>query len=171
MSDEVEALRARLLAERERRAEEQARLAAEAEQQALAEKAEFEARMTRRFRNLPPVVKRKERGQSSFQFSLALQRMADNDLSGAAGLLVDLLLTARESGDKQLEANVLQSQGILGTKTHKWREARWALEAAWTLFAELGNVYGEANTAQTLGAVHMRLNDLTAAREALDQVV
>ena len=98
--DDVEALKARLLAERQRRADEQAKLALEAEERAREEKERFDARMTHRFRELPPVQQKRERGESSFQFSLAQQRMAEDDLAGAGALLVDLLLNARESGNR-----------------------------------------------------------------------
>jgi tetratricopeptide (TPR) repeat protein len=71
----------------------------------------------------------------------------------AAQAFGDALAAAEASGDRARAAEILNDLGVTRRELAEWVQAEAALEKAYVIFAELGNVQGKAQVMGNMGSV------------------
>ena len=78
---------------------------------------------------------------------------------------------SRQLGDRQGEANCIQSLGDVHLRLAEYAEARGRYEEASKIYSEIGARLGEANCIQALGDVHRMLDEYAEARGRYEEAL
>ncbi len=72
----------------------------------------------------------------------------------AAQALAEAYAAAETAGDRQRAAEILNDMGVTRRELAEWVQAEAALDKAYLIFVELGNVKGKAQVMGNLGSVY-----------------
>ena len=85
--------------------------------------------------------------------ALGITHFRAGRFADAAQALVDASDMAEASEDRQRTAEILNDLGVTYRELDEWEQAEAALEKAYVIFAELGNVKGKAQVMGNMGSI------------------
>jgi tetratricopeptide (TPR) repeat protein len=85
--------------------------------------------------------------------ALGITHFRAGRFADAAQALVDASDVAEAGEDRQRTAEILNDLGVTYRELKEWEQAEAALEKAYVIFAELGNVKGKAQVMGNMGSI------------------